>query len=100
VAVKVSSYAFLSSGVEKSALLSGRFTPKERAIIVRWNYDMRFEEKRGSLQKEKTCCWFSKSIKYVRIKWRQSVKYKKYILHITATCSGYLNVAIVRLYTD
>jgi len=60
VTVKVSSHAFLSSGVEKSALHSGRFTPKERAIIARWNYDMRFEEKKRPLHKEKTCCWSSR----------------------------------------
>jgi len=32
--------------------------------------------------------------------WRHSVKYTTYILHITATCFGYLNVAIIRLHTE
>jgi len=34
------------------------------------------------------------------MKWRQSLKNKTYILHITATCSGYFNIAIVRLYAE
>jgi len=55
VVVKVSSHAFLSSapGVENSALLPGHFAPKERVVSAHWNSDMKFEEKKGPLQKEK-----------------------------------------------
>ena len=35
-----------------------------------------------------------------KLDWTPSLKYTTYILHITATCFGYLNVAIVRLYRE
>jgi len=30
----------------------------------------------------------------------ETVQYTAYILHITAACFGYINVAIIRLYTE
>jgi len=41
-----------------------------------------------------------KMTKFQLIIWRESYKCTTDILHITATCFGYLDVAIIRLYTE